>query len=67
MLCTGWNDYLVTDPIACPPGSCAMDQWRMRRARGQENSRIQDSLRQLDRETDAEGVVDPESLSEEWM
>jgi len=63
----GWSDYILTDVIACPPESCAFERWRQRRARGEETSRIQDHLEQLERETDMDVRPDPESLSEDWM
>ncbi|KAH7104421.1 protein prenylyltransferase [Auriculariales sp. MPI-PUGE-AT-0066] len=65
-LCTGWSDYVVTDVVACPPETNALERWRQRRARGEETSRIQDHLMELDRETDMDVRPDPESLSEDW-
>ncbi|EJD47765.1 protein prenylyltransferase [Auricularia subglabra TFB-10046 SS5] len=66
-LAAGWSDYLLTDVVACPPETCACERWRQRYFKGDETSRIQDDLKQLDRETDLDVRPDPESLSEQWM
>lgn len=64
---TDWIDYLVCDPLACPPEMSAAERWLHRRQNKDETSRLQDSFQELGLETDLDAVADPESLSEDWM
>ena len=63
----GWIDYIVCDPLACPPEVSAAERWLIRRKHKDETSRLQDSFKELDLETDLDAVADPESLSNDWM
>ncbi|CAL1695844.1 unnamed protein product [Somion occarium] len=53
---TGWCDYLVCDPVACPQEMSAAEQWR----RAQRNYAGQFSL-------DLFGDLDPEAPTENWI
>ncbi|SNX83267.1 related to UDP-N-acetylglucosaminyltransferase [Melanopsichium pennsylvanicum] len=57
-----WTDWVVADPIVCPPEMTAVDRWR-------ELKRIQDAgagvLQQ--RPTDLGADLDPEGSSDEWV
>ncbi|VDB99598.1 unnamed protein product [Peniophora sp. CBMAI 1063] len=66
-MAAGWIDYIVCDPLACPPEMAAAERWSIRRNNKDETSRLQDSFKELDLETDLDAVADPESLSDDWM
>ena len=62
---TGWCDYLVCDPIACPQETSAVEQWRKVRARRQHAADAAGSLPESSLDLDAD--IDPEDGSEEWI
>ncbi|KAI0068185.1 hypothetical protein BV25DRAFT_1867220 [Artomyces pyxidatus] len=66
-LAAGWCDYLVCDTISCPPEICASERWRSRRAQGEETSRLQDHFSEMELESDFGSVIDPESMTDDWM
>lgn len=56
-MASGWTDWIVADPIVCPPDQTSVDQWRAKR-------RFQHTL---PRPTDFGGDLDPEEPGDEWV
>lgn len=56
-LASGWTDWVVVDPIVCPPEVTSTDMWRRER-------NIHGLTEQ--RPTDLDGDLDPEGLSNDW-
>lgn len=57
---SGWCDYLVCDPIACPPELCASEHWR-------NSMRSSESLTKTDNWLDLGADLDPESTTDAWL
>lgn len=55
-LASGWTDWLIVDPVVCPPETTAVDVWRARRREAMQN---QQQL--VARPTDFGGDLDPEA------
>ncbi|KAI0048062.1 glycosyltransferase family 41 protein [Auriscalpium vulgare] len=60
----GWSDYLVCDPVACPPTTCAFDAWQKRPVDSMDDS---PSDMPQDNGLDFEASLDPESASNDWV
>ncbi|EPQ28914.1 uncharacterized protein PFL1_03715 [Pseudozyma flocculosa PF-1] len=58
-MAAGWTDWVVADPVVCPPETTAVERWRQARATGQ--------LAQRARLTDLGADLDPEEPSEDWL
>lgn len=54
---SGWTDWVVVDPIVCPPEVTSTDLWRAARTKGAMIDQ---------RPTNFDGDLDPESLSDDW-
>ncbi|KAI0793500.1 glycosyl transferase family 41-domain-containing protein [Abortiporus biennis] len=63
---SGWCDYLVCDPIACPRELSAGERWRERRQHDQ-HLIVGDDVLATDESLDIESDLDPESPSEDWI
>ncbi|KAL6304276.1 TPR-like protein [Sparassis latifolia] len=66
-LAGGWCDYLVCDPIACPPETSATELWHKKIGLSTANPfPVQDDRTAGDVVFDFDADADPESSSEEW-
>ncbi|ORY08017.1 protein prenylyltransferase [Basidiobolus meristosporus CBS 931.73] len=66
----GWCDYLIADPVVCPPELVACERWRnLNNMEGLSNYQIQDGHITNNHEVEgiAVGDMDPEEASEEWV
>ncbi|ORY03989.1 hypothetical protein K493DRAFT_311549 [Basidiobolus meristosporus CBS 931.73] len=71
----GWCDYLISDPIVCPPELVACERWRMHnKINSRESEMLEyDSNSQYNNHDTEEpegisvGDMDPEEVSEEWV
>ncbi|UZJ53542.1 hypothetical protein CBS101457_002862 [Exobasidium rhododendri] len=54
-LASGWTDWIVVDPIVCPPEVTSTDHWRNK------------LHRKSNRVTDWKGDLDPEDGSNDWV
>jgi hypothetical protein len=55
-MAASWNDWVLSDPLVCPPETIASEVWRARRKAGV-----------VDGPTDLDADLDPEELSEDWV
>ncbi len=60
----GWCDYLVCDPMACPPELSASELWRMKQVRGGSVGSGSSSDEIL---FDLDADPDPEQETVEWV
>ncbi|KAK9728636.1 hypothetical protein K7432_000910 [Basidiobolus ranarum] len=65
----GWCDYLISDPIVCPPELVACERWRMHNeANEQVDPSKESDCNDIDElEGISIGDMDPEEISEEWV
>ncbi|KAH9825337.1 UDP-N-acetylglucosaminyltransferase [Melampsora americana] len=65
-LASGWTDWIIADPIVCPPRMVSGEKWRRRHdiARG-EGEKISEIVEDL--ATDFDGDLDPECADEDWV
>ncbi|KAN0063226.1 hypothetical protein ACQY0O_004390 [Thecaphora frezii] len=56
-LAAGWTDWIVADPVVCPPEMTAVERWRSRIRSGHVPARA----------TDLGADLDPEDASDEWL
>ncbi|CEH13751.1 O-linked N-acetylglucosamine transferase OGT [Ceraceosorus bombacis] len=61
-LASGWIDWLIVDPIVCPPEQTAGDLWRTKRREA-----LEQGTELVARPTDFAGDLDPEEPSDDWM
>ncbi|SPO24803.1 related to UDP-N-acetylglucosaminyltransferase [Ustilago trichophora] len=57
-----WTDWVVADPIVCPPEMTCVDRWR-----DQKNAAAVFGTELQQRPTDMLADIDPEEASEEWV
>lgn len=57
-MASSWTDWIVVDPIVCPPEMTCTDIWRKERKQGSQRQR---------RLTDFDGDRDPESTDNDWV
>jgi protein O-GlcNAc transferase len=63
----GWCDYLVCDPIACPPELSAAELWRIKQSSQSEGTipQLPSPLDSIQFDLDAD--PDPEQETDEWV
>ncbi|CAH7685889.1 glycosyl transferase family 41-domain-containing protein [Phakopsora pachyrhizi] len=80
-LASGWTDWIIADPVVCPPRMVSGEKWRKRHHISHAETHDASTLaNSLDREnlprfleleddgpTDFEGHLDPESVDEDWV
>ncbi len=57
-----WTDWVVADPIVCPPEMTSVDRWRQLRLAGSTSGAAMEQ-----RLTDLLADLDPEEASDEWV
>ena len=68
-LVSGWTDWVIADPIVCPPSYTSGDVWR--RISGKDtilaNGNANGPVTSNSRATDFEGDLDPEGPRDDWI
>ncbi|EMD42051.1 glycosyltransferase family 41 protein [Gelatoporia subvermispora B] len=64
---TGWCDYLVCDPVACPRDMCASERWRRESDKAKNQMHLDQDAGNEGVALDLEADADPESVSEDWV
>jgi len=63
-LASSWTDWVVVDPIVCPPEMTCVDLWRERRRRALTNGSVNPDDARI---TNFGGDLDPEEPSDDWV
>ncbi|PWN50290.1 hypothetical protein IE53DRAFT_369041 [Violaceomyces palustris] len=64
-LASGWTDWIVADPIVCPPDMTSVEKWRL--ARRMADGTVMSGDGGGGRPTDLGADLDPEEESEDWV
>lgn len=66
-LASGWTDWIIADPIVCPPRMVSGEKWRKRHESAIEGEREKITDMVEDLATDFDGDLDPECADEDWV